>query len=88
MRAVPSHTTTEYEQRCERAIAQIVKPPTRRKSLFILFLLILIALSIYPFETTGVPQWRIQVVDEAGRPIPAELVSQDWEDYFAEESLT
>jgi len=65
-----------------------VKPPTRRKSLFILFLLILIALSIYPFETTGVPQWRIQVVDEAGRPIPAELVSQDWEDYFAEESLT
>ena len=38
-------------------------------------------LSLYPFETTVVPEWRVRVVDERGTPCPKMQVNQGWQDY-------
>ena len=38
-------------------------------------------LSLIPFETTVVPEWRLRVVDERGRPCGNMQVNQGWQDY-------
>ena len=46
----------------------------------ILLILIVIAL-LYPFEATIVPEWRLRVVDETGRPFADARVVQQWNHY-------
>jgi hypothetical protein len=38
----------------------------------------------YPFESKVVPAWRIQVIDEAGKPYAGMEVSQAWKHYSLE----
>src|SRR4030095_5959084 len=38
----------------------------------------------YPFETTIVPQWNLQVVDEAGAPVREINVTEHWQHYVLE----
>jgi hypothetical protein len=40
-----------------------------------------IALLFYPFETTVVREWKLQVVDEAGHSVQGVPVSESWSDY-------
>ena len=37
--------------------------------------------SFYPIESTVVPKWRLQVVDEQGRGCPGAQVNQGWKHY-------
>jgi hypothetical protein len=39
---------------------------------------------LYPFETTIVPEWKAQVVDESGQPLRGVLVSEQWQHYSIE----
>jgi len=50
-----------------------------------IFLLIVIPLSLIPFETTVVPEWKILVVDHNGTPLANINVHQYWQHYGLEE---
>lgn len=48
-------------------------------------LVILLALLLlYPFETTVVPEWKIRVVNETGKPMPGILVNEGWREHSIE----
>jgi hypothetical protein len=51
-----------------------------RKKLWlpVLVLAVLLTALPFPFETTIVPQWRIQVVDKAGTPLLGVTVTEHW----------
>jgi hypothetical protein len=44
----------------------------------------LIILFLVPYPTTVVPEWRVRVVDEVGRPYAEMEVSQGWKNYSLE----
>ena len=46
-------------------------------------LLVLIIL-LYPFQSTTVPRWRVQVVDESGVTVTGINVTQHWQHYLIE----
>lgn len=59
----------------------------RRRLLVAAFLALgalLMAALLYPFETTVVPEWRIHIVDESGRPVGNLAVNEGWIDYSIE----
>jgi hypothetical protein len=60
-----------------------LKLPRRRTRLIILGAIILIG-SLYPFETTIVPAWKIRVVDEDGVAYPGTRVVEYWKHYSLE----
>jgi hypothetical protein len=47
--------------------------------------LLLVAL-VSPFETTVVPEWKIHVVDESGKPVGNLSINEGWIDYYIESS--
>ena len=49
-----------------------------RKKLWLPILAVLLTALLYPFETTIVPQWRVQVVDKAGTPLSGVAVAEHW----------
>ena len=52
---------------------------TMRKRLWLVVILgTLVTASLYPFETTIVPQWSVQVVDKAGTPLRGVTVTEHW----------
>ena len=40
---------------------------------------LVIAILIYPFQTTIVPDWTLQVVDSTGASVPSTKVTQHWQ---------
>lgn len=40
--------------------------------------IVLIAAVFYPHPTAAIPEWRIQVVDENGKPLAGIVVHQEW----------
>ena len=53
-----------------------------QKRIAIVVVATLIAVIIlYPIETTVVPEWRIQTIDQSGRPISQVPLRQSWENY-------
>lgn len=36
---------------------------------------------LYPIETTVVPEWNVQTIDESGRPVGQVRLRQSWENY-------
>jgi hypothetical protein len=40
---------------------------------------LLAVLLLYPFETTVVPEWKVRVVDESGKPMISIGVKEGWE---------
>ncbi len=48
------------------------------------FLGLLLAASLYPFETTVVPEWKIHIVDESGKPVGNLSINEGWIDYYIE----
>jgi hypothetical protein len=56
------------------------KRTVSRITLFVL----LAAFLFYPFETTVVPEWKIQVVDESGNPVKGVVVNQGWRHHSVE----
>ena len=48
------------------------------KKLWLPILAVLLLVLLYPFETMIVPQWRVQVVDKAGTPLPRVTVTEHW----------
>lgn len=40
--------------------------------------IVLIAAAFYPHPTAAIPEWRIQVVDESGKPLAGIVVHQEW----------
>ena len=54
------------------------------KTSLLIFSVVLVCLLVFPFNTTAIPEWRVQVVDEVGAKLPGVMVSQDWGDSFAE----
>lgn len=53
---------------------------TSRKIVLATFILI----ALYPFQSQVVPAWRVQVVDEAGKPVPGMAVLYTWRHYGIE----
>lgn len=52
---------------------------TRSKWFWILIAAGILALVLFvPFETTVAPEWKIRVVDESGKPVPAVPISEVW----------
>lgn len=49
-------------------------------------LILLLAIFIYPFKTTVVPDWHLRVVDETGAPVRAINVTEHWQHYLLESS--
>lgn len=49
-------------------------------------LILLLAILIYPFKTTVVPDWPLRVVDETGAPVRAINVTEHWQHYLLESS--
>jgi hypothetical protein len=47
-------------------------------------LLLGLLISLYPFETTVVPEWRVRVADEVGNPLKKTIVSEHWKHYSIE----
>jgi len=54
-------------------------PPmmSRRKILLLVFILVL----LFPFPTTVVPEWKVRVADQNGKPFVGESVMQSWKHY-------
>lgn len=52
-----------------------------KKKIIIPILILLLALAFIPFNTTLVPEWRVQVVDENGNPYKGKLVRQSCYNY-------
>jgi hypothetical protein len=52
----------------------------KRKVILVVGILILIA-SFYPIESTVVPAWRLQVVDERGKVCTGTQVNEGWKHY-------
>jgi hypothetical protein len=46
--------------------------------------LVFIALVIYPFESTVVPQWKMRVIDESGNAVRGVGVKEGWRHYSVE----
>ena len=46
--------------------------------------MVLLAAVFYPHSTAAIPEWRIQVVDENGKPLAGVVVHQEWNDLEAE----
>jgi hypothetical protein len=44
----------------------------------------LLALLVYPFETTVVPDWKIRIVDEASKPVTSVVVREQWRNHSVE----
>src|SRR5450432_1674778 len=40
----------------------------------------LVAVLVHPFKTTVVPEWRVLVCDESGRPIAGITIEESWSD--------
>ena len=40
----------------------------------------LIVLLLYPLPVSSIPEWKIQVVDPSGKPVPGERVHEEWMD--------
>lgn len=62
----------------------------RSKRILIVILvaaLILLTASLIPIQRAPVPEWRIQIVNEAGSPVPHVDVHEEWMD-FGRESHT
>jgi hypothetical protein len=38
----------------------------------------------YPFQSTVVPEWKIRIVDETGKPVPNVVVREQWRDHSVE----
>ncbi len=47
---------------------------------------ILLIVSLIPFKTTTVPEWRVRYIDKKGRPFASLPVEQTWQNYSAEAS--
>lgn len=47
-------------------------------------LVLLLAILIYPFKTTVVPDWQLRVVDEMGAPVRGINVTEHWQHYLLE----
>jgi len=58
-------------------------PPVRQKIIGGAFLFLL-AVLVYPFQTTVVPAWNLQVVDEQGRKVSGINVTQHWQHHSLE----
>jgi hypothetical protein len=39
---------------------------------------------LLPYSTTVVPEWKVRVVDQHGRPVAGVVVSESWQDYSLE----
>jgi hypothetical protein len=48
------------------------------------FLGLLAVALLYPFETTVVPEWKIHIVDESGKPVGNLSVNEGWIHYSIE----
>ena len=57
---------------------------SKRALFWIIIFAFLAGLLLYPFETTVVPEWKIRVVDESGKPVGNVLVNQGWRDHSIE----
>ena|SRR5208282_100079 len=54
-------------------------------ALLVLGAVLLIAVVFfYPYEAGGVPQWKLRVVDQEGRPVVGAQVQQEWLDPYYE----
>lgn len=56
-----------------------MEPTARKKWLALGMGVLLAALLLYPFETTVVPEWKVRVVDELGKPMIGMAVREGWE---------
>ena len=73
---------TEASLRSRKSIMNAVK---RRKWLVTGALLAcLIILLAYPFDTMVVPEWKLRIVDETGKPIPNVVVIEQWRNHSVE----
>ncbi|HEV2826445.1 MAG TPA: hypothetical protein VGW76_02495 [Pyrinomonadaceae bacterium] len=45
---------------------------------------LLVVFLVYPFDTTVVPEWKLRVVDETGKPIPNVVVREQWRNHAVE----
>lgn len=55
--------------------------PTRKRYIIFAMSCLTVALLFYPFESTVVPAWELQVVDVSGNVCPNMRVTQSWGHY-------
>jgi hypothetical protein len=57
-----------------------------RKPVLVLsiILAVMVALLLYPFESTVVPQWRLRCLDQAGNSVRGVRLRESWSDYSVE----
>ena len=56
----------------------------RKKSWIFATLGAMALLSLYPFKSTLVPDWKVRIVDEAGNPLRTTRVREVWQHYTIE----
>jgi hypothetical protein len=63
-----------------------MKMSERRKPVLVLsiILAVMVALLLYPLESTVVPQWRVRVLDQAGNSVRGVRLRESWSDYSVE----
>lgn len=57
------------------------KTSDRRSTRLLLILGVAALVLFFPYKTTVVPEWKIKVVDERGRPFADVRVAQQWDHY-------
>jgi hypothetical protein len=63
-----------------------LKPGFRSKKWLVTraFIACLVVSLFYPFDITVVPEWRLRVVDQTGRPLRGNRVRESWSHYSLE----
>jgi hypothetical protein len=63
-----------------------ISSTTTIKRALLIIAAIIVGAFFFPFDRTVVPQWRFQVVSEAGHPIANTPVRQIWQHYSVEDA--
>ena len=56
------------------------------RTAIVVFILLILILLFYPFQTTIVPEWSLKVVDEDGAVVRDVNVTEHWQHYLLESS--
>jgi hypothetical protein len=72
-RAGEGSTSTEADP-----VEELMSVLSKRVFAFLFVVVVATFVAFWPYETRGIPEWDMQVVDKDGKPVPRGQVVQEW----------